>query len=238
MKIGITERGDAGLDFIWTKFNGPKILITKSPQNFLNPFNDLAYDFNNCIIHCTITGLGGSIWEPNVAPLDITILAYNRLIDILGEERVVLRIDPIIIGVSENNLLKILDAVRGRLRISFLDMYDHVRERLSSQKMEIPNAHENFHADLDIRKKCLSEIEFYFMEKHFEKDVEICGEPGLNCTGCVSERDFSALNLPFPNSDERGKQRKFCHCAAEKMELLSNKHPCMHNCIYCYWRTY
>ena len=35
-KIGITERGDAGIDFSWEKCDCPKILITKAPQNLLN----------------------------------------------------------------------------------------------------------------------------------------------------------------------------------------------------------
>ena len=62
--IGITERGDAGLDFWWVKkidnhrFN---ILITK---NLNDEFIDLVKSRDNIIVHATITGYGGSKLEP------------------------------------------------------------------------------------------------------------------------------------------------------------------------------
>ncbi|MDO9099009.1 MAG: hypothetical protein Q7U60_12935, partial [Candidatus Methanoperedens sp.] len=65
--IGITERGDAGLDFSWEKeyerlgCDGV-ILITKhlSPQ-----FIERAKGYNS-IVHATITGHGGTVIEQNV----------------------------------------------------------------------------------------------------------------------------------------------------------------------------
>ncbi len=236
MKIGVTERGDAGLDFSWMSFKGPKILITKSPQNFLNFFGDPICNFNDCIIHCTITGLGGTPWEPNVSPIDITLYAYNRLVEEFGGDRVVLRIDPIIIGVSDKNIFKVLDNVRGRLRISFLDMYDHVRERIKQNNIEMPGFHMGFHANSHYRQSWVDRIDSCLKEKYPNRTVEVCGEPGLMCTGCVSEKDFNALNIDIPLGVELKGQRKYCQCLAEKEELLKNMHPCKHNCIYCYWK--
>lgn len=236
MNIGITERGDAGLDFSWTKYKGPKILITKAPQNLFNIFGDLKFDLRDCIIHCSITGLGGTLWEPHVSPIDETLYAYNKLVEELGGNKVILRIDPIIIGVSDKNIIQLVESARGRLRISFLDMYDHVRARLTQQKIEIPVAHTTFHADIVLRKKWFSVIEDIYKKIYPNGEVEVCGEPGLKCTGCVSEKDLIALNITDSISTTLKQQRLSCQCLAEKTELLYNKRPCAHNCIYCYWK--
>lgn len=88
MKIGITERGDAGIDLSWK--NGLKrcdgvILITKAPSKLIR--EDLP---EKSIIHCTITGYGGTRLEQGVNPKEVELKAYNKLFDKYGD-RVVLR---------------------------------------------------------------------------------------------------------------------------------------------------
>lgn len=232
MKIGTTERGDAGLCFAWKEFVGPKILITKSPQNLCDLSDE---DLKDCIVHCTITGLGESVYEPGVANISVTLPAYKKLVSRLGGDRVVLRIDPIILGIdNEENIIKILSEACSRVRISFLDMYDHVRTRFMKNNISIPPEHEKFHTDLETRKTHLHFMSCILRQK-CKYDIEICGEPGLECSGCVSEKDLQALNISCPL---KGKscQRAECHCAAEKFELLQNKKQCKHKCIYCYWK--
>jgi DNA repair photolyase len=235
MKIGVTERGDAGLDFSWKSFDGPKILITKSPQNLCNLPDE---DLKDCIVHCTITGLGETVYEPNVAGLDVTLPAYQRLVCRLGSDRVVLRIDPIILGVdNEENIIKILSSSLGRVRVSFLDMYDHVRTRFNKENISIPKEHETFHADLRLRQLYLQLMQGTLrgINSAYQREIEVCGEPDMLCSGCVSARDLEALNLSC-SSKGKSCQRKECHCIAEKYELLNNKQRCPHKCIYCYWK--
>ena len=95
VRIGVTERGDAGLDFAWMNKSHSvdgMILITKH----------LSYAFidrivkTNAIVHATITGNGGTIYEPNVPPLSISKQYFSKLVERIGPDRVVLRIDPII----------------------------------------------------------------------------------------------------------------------------------------------
>jgi hypothetical protein len=95
--IGVTERGDAGLNFYWEKEYKLQrcdgvILITK---HLSSHFIERAAEYN-CIVHATITGLGGTVIEPNVKPWQESSELFRRLIDRIGGERVVLRIDPII----------------------------------------------------------------------------------------------------------------------------------------------
>jgi len=236
IKIGITERGDAGLDFSWKKFEGPKILITKSPQNLCNLPDEALKD---CIVHCTITGLGESVYEPNVAGLNVTMPAYQKLVSRLGEERVVLRIDPVILGVdNEANIISILTEACSRVRVSFLDMYDHVRTRFMHENISIPKEHQEFHADLKLRQLYLHMMQCTLNKHNFvQTEIEVCGEPGMECSGCVSARDLDALNICYDDlSGKESGQRKACHCITEKYELLNNRQRCPHKCIYCYWK--
>jgi len=95
--IGITERGDAGLNFYWEKEYGLRncdgiILITK---HLSDHFIERAAKYNS-IVHATITGHGGTVIEPNVPSADESAKLFGKLVDTLGIDRVVLRIDPII----------------------------------------------------------------------------------------------------------------------------------------------
>lgn len=69
--------------------------------------------------------------------------------------------------------------------------------------------------------------------------IESCAEPGLTeaiqC-GCISSYDLALLGLHDDNANQYGFQRKNCMCYSGKMELLNQKHPCTHQCLYCYWR--
>jgi hypothetical protein len=63
----------------------------------------------------------------------------------------------------------------------------------------------------------------------------MCGEPDFESIGCVSEKDCKILNVE--QIERPFKQREECSCLGNKFELLSNKVPCSHNCIYCYWKN-
>lgn len=229
VRIGITEKGDAGLDFTWmnktASFDG-MILITKH----------LSYGFIervakvNAIVHATITGHGGTIYEPLVPPLSISRMYFKRLVDKIGPERVVLRIDPII--PTDSGIAKAIYVYqelyenigkKTRVRISFMDNYDHVKKRFTNAGLKPLDY--LFHAPIDLREKIAS----YF------PDAEICGEPGMKCVGCVSETDLKILNIKG-ESKIGGWQREECKCLACKIEILNNKRSCRGGCIYCYWK--
>lgn len=234
IRIGITERGDAGLDLSWTRvakdYNGI-ILITKHLSHlFIGQASKI-----NCIVHVTITGHGGSIYEPNVPTFIMSKMYFDLLVKTLGPERVVLRIDPIIpddsgiakaINVYEQ--IHVNGGKRTRVRLSFMDNYNHVRERFI--KAGLKPLDYNFHAPLDLRKKIAS----YF------PDAEICGEPGFECIGCVSDKDLKILKIDVPplQGYDRVKivQRPECKCLVYKTEMFKKRGRCDHMCLYCYWK--
>jgi DNA repair photolyase len=181
--------------------------------------------------HCTITGLGGSALEPRVPPPAETIPAYHALVERYGPERVVLRIDPVVpmgawIGASKD----VAREARGRVRISFLDAYAHVRDRFRAHGIP-PPPWLGFHAPQTVREHYYEELCMIAGTR-----IEVCAEPGLPCSGCVGGRDLAAMGLPG-TGDPAGYQRPACQCLAEKTEVLTRRAPCPFLCVYCYWKN-
>lgn len=251
--IGITERGDAALDDSWVKWvydkNLPAILITKNAPLLEKNHPDIFS--KNIIIHATCTGLGGSFIEPNVPYYD-EILNWIENKTEAQKERIVLRIDPICppLFISSNivqydgmhyfqTLCKIFNFAEEnklRTRISFLDLYKHIIPRFDSRKdiqdQLMQKYGEDIHLPLSDRQSFAS-----FINKTWPGiDLEICGEPGMPCTGCVSILDLKIFGIK-PGIPNYAHQRVGCLCLANKKELLSNKHQCKHGCLYCYWRN-
>lgn len=225
MQVGITERGDASLDLgwlPWTRDGKPAILITKNPSVMVGI---LAAEerLPNVIVHATITGWGGGELEPGAPDPEVSALGYGGLVELLGRDRVVLRIDPIIPLPNGDDFVSLDIAKRavGRVRISFLDAYPHVRRELSRVGCSIP--WDGLHAPLAWRKRIWEEL----------GRPEVCAEPGLPCTGCVSETDCAVLGVEHEGGTSY--QRPLCACAAQKRELLTRREQCVHGCIYCYY---
>jgi hypothetical protein len=227
--IGITEGADPTVNFKWKEWvndGKPAILITKMPRLF----NEHLNGTENVIIHCTITGLGGSNIEPNIDNTDVSIKYYRELCDKFGADRVVLRVDPIMPELQMINLTdvpylvnirSIIKKSRGRTRISFLDLYSHVRGNLLSHGYKLK---QTFHYELQSR----------FDLWHSFGEPEICGEPDMPSTPCVSAMDCEILGVE-PILRDKG-QRLYCHCLANKMEICRPPPKCTYGCLYCYWR--
>lgn len=249
-KIGITERGDASVDFgkltqmdeslPGEDYDGI-ILITKDPAGLYNKlkFKYVAeeLDISKLVVHCTITGWGMSALEPRVPFTYNSFGGYLSLVDWLGTERVVLRVDPII--PTEDGIRKAVELVRAsksRVRISFLDMYKHVRARMEKEcpnlLSEILSAYPDggLHCDIRLRQQI-----YYALGKFTSRRIEVCGEPGMACTGCVSAKDLTLFGIE-PETAATSGQRRACACLANKTEMLSRKGQCKHGCLYCYWR--
>ena len=230
VKIGITERGDSGLDLSWAnKMNDVDgaIVITKFPTP---PFMKFLEEFQDKLIaHITITGHGGTKIEPNVPTPDKVFFQFDKVLEILGSRKTVLRIDPIIptpdgVNTGYRMYLESLNHPSHRLRISIMDNYFHVNKRFIDAGL--PSFDYRFHAGYEKRAKTIS---------HFGDRAEICGEPSIPSVGCVSYKDLDALGIPHDNDIPYGTQRKACKCLNIKTELLNNRGRCPYGCLYCYW---
>lgn len=256
MKIGITERGDAALSIpVWesaliTKKVDGAILITKSlTANFVKAVIDTYFNITkHIVVHCTCTGMGGTIFEPNVPAYQTQLNQLRVLIDSgFPIEQCVLRIDPIIPNEEGlENVSRVLNYAyeqgllpKIRVRISVYDEYKHVKERLVNAGLEPIYPNGNFSA---------SQKQFDYVAEKLSRwgiPFHTCAEPKLRNPlgkelfihpGCISNIDLKAMGLPEINAGINPQNRYGCQCLACKTELLSNRHPCAHNCIYCYWR--
>lgn len=269
IKIGITERGDAGLDTSWyekikdKKVDGA-ILITKNiTDDFLARVLNLYSNDYKIIVHCTCTGWGGTIMEPNVPPYKRQLEQLRSLIDAgFPIENCVLRIDPIfptpnglqkvgeILSYAESlNLIPKTNAFTSqlsyiRIRISIFDEYKHVKERFKQAGFN-PMYGDSFYASKHMMHNAKQFLRTYALDHDIK--FETCAEPYLTENlddekifiqrGCVSEHDLKILNLPIDTNLMNMQHRNGCMCLSCKTELLQNKKQCPHKCLYCYWKN-
>jgi DNA repair photolyase len=231
--IGITEGADPTINHNWEtwviKDKKPAILITKAPSRLL----DYLTGQENIIIHCTITGLGGTKVEPRIKPPEQELIYYHKLCDLFEKERVVLRIDPIIPGFTyQENILHIAEQTEDRLRISFMDNYDHVKYRFTKAGLSTP--YTTFNASQEQRESILEDIDYRLENLGKSKMAEVCCEIGLPSLPCISEVDCKILGVE--PSRRLKSQRPFCGCLANKKELCGGAPKCTYGCLYCYWR--
>ena len=259
LKIGITERGDAGIDLSWqNKLNtvDGAILITKK---ITEEFKEALLAKHNenipLILHADCTGWGGSWLEPNVpTPAEQLTAAKDLLNKGFPLEKLVLRIDPIIPteeGITRfTSVLQTAEEIgipvkKIRKRISILDEYPHVKDRLRETGHD-PFYGEYFQAAPWNMRRVANTID-QMMAKWGNDAVifESCAEPKLaemtpflKACGCVSEKDIIIMGLDptdLPTA-VNGQNRSGCLCCTAKKELLSHRGRCPNGCLYCYWR--
>lgn len=244
MKIGITERGDPSIDFSWTEkideMDGI-ILISKNYTDEL--IKEVQKNLDKFIFHVTCTGFGGTVLEPNIPNFRQQLHQAKKLLDLgVANDKIVIRIDPIIptekgLRTATMVFLYALHLGFRRFRISLIDMYPHVRERMKCLGIEPPYG-EHFAPT----QKMIEDTDSIFRQlKTFHPDmsIESCAEGKLKEAtplGCVSEKDIKLLGIEYDSIDNAGYQRKKCLCCSAKTELLSNKKQCPYKCLYCFWK--
>ena len=220
--IGITEKADPTINYRWMKWvqlGKPAIIVTKMPR-LLYPMISKEY---NIIVHCTITGLGNTVLEPNIDTPETSLDYYHKLCKLLGKDRIVLRVDPIVYWNNFSSTVKeIVKESEGRTRISFLDLYNHTSERLTKAGVTITQ--KTFHKPLKERIEIWKEL----------GKPETCSEPGLPPTPCISGIDCKILMVE-PSELRKG-QRYSCQCLSNKTELCLPPPRCTYGCLYCYWK--
>lgn len=241
--IGITETSDPAFHLeIFDNLYKANIIITKSLTDKL--IDKLIDNKSSCILHATITGMGGTKVEPFVPTIEKSRKQLKKLIEKgFPVNQIVLRIDPIIptpkgILTAKNTLTLLSDFNIPRVRISFLDMYKHVKTRFEDNNIPLP--YESFHADENLRKETFEELEHFALSLGY-KNIYACGEPNLPETPCISQMDIDILGLTNEITLEGKKeQRTNCACPSNKRQLIkwtnTKDKKCGHSCLYCYMK--
>lgn len=172
-RIFITDRSDAAphIDKLIPRIAGGDygILITKDPQGLYDGLmriideKKITYnDLRRVLVQVSITGLGGTMWEPNVpAPTD-AFAGVQALLGLL-QGRVALRYDPIIPGVNSEpypkaearqgrdawfeGFCRVAASLRGEsmgkaygvlgVTASVMDLYNHSKQRIIERGLEV-----------------------------------------------------------------------------------------------------
>ncbi len=249
MKIGITERGDAGIDLSWVSKADTVdgiILITKNlTESFCQKVLDLYNRGYKIIIHCTCTGYGHTELEPNVPDYRTQLKSLKNMIDRgFPAENCVLRIDPIFpSGKGMERVCKVLDyfiqlntGVK-RIRISLVDEYKHVKERYKQHGWS-PLYGDNFGPSYEQKQLAANILNSYSFQ------YELCAEDDFlkmlnngQIIGCVSTKDLHIMGIPTKSTGINPQNRKGCHCLDCKTELLTERKQCPHQCVYCFWKS-
>lgn len=249
MKIGITERGDAGINLLWaSKANrvDGMILITKNiTEMFTTTILNLYNKGYKIIVHCTCTGYGSTELEPNVPDYRTQLNALKNLIDRgFPADHCVLRVDPIFpSGKGINRVREVLNYFISlntgvtRIRISLVDEYKHVKERYRQRGWN-PLYGDSFYPSYEQKQLVANLLNQYSFQ------YELCAEDDFlkmlnngQIIGCVSAKDLHIMGIPNEAMTTNPQNRKGCHCLSCKTELLTDRIPCPHHCVYCFWRN-
>lgn len=255
-KIGLTEWGDPSVNYTWIdnmKYVQGAILITKNiTDKFISEVLKISKE-KPVIVHCTCTGWGGTIIEPGVPPYKTQLNQLKKMTETgFPAERVVLRIDPIYPSINglkrvHSVLTYCFDTLKipiGRIRISVIDEYKHVKQRY--KEAGLPNLYgDSFQASQEQLELVNSLLEPW--SKKLNIKFELCAENALfalaqekDCyavKGCVNKDDVEKLmGLKVPNGMPiNGQHRSGCSCLDCKLQLIKrNSGQCPHKCIYCY----
>lgn len=219
-------------------------LITKRPAGLLPILEGLApEDLRRVTVQVTVTGMGGTPWEPGVQKPEEALGDIALLHKYLTSEQVSLRYDPIIPDVNDDpdDIRAVLSSAKdmgvSAVTTSVLDVYPHVRQRILLSGDVVASLPPSFQYARHLRYSILSS--FVGIAASLGMKVRICcedGYEGYQAAGCdwVLESMERVLGRHVvPDDLPKGTQRKSCGCP--KFEQILPYDPrCGCRCLYCY----
>ena len=249
-QIGITETYDPCFVPDWeTRLLEANIVISKELSDEM--IEKLLIVQGRVIFHHTITGQGGSVLEPNVKTPEFEFGQFEKLVERgFPISHYVLRIDPVILFNPEcmANVKKTLVLWDGyvkkknlkipiRCRVSVIDLYRHVLDRLESANIVLG------WKDFTATQLVFDEIESILGKYSGSFAFECCVEQKFRTEliercGCASLKDIEILcpaDMSLYGAPDK-KQRGECMCLAKKQILGVKPGRCPHGCLYCFWK--
>jgi hypothetical protein len=197
--------------------------------------------YDQVFCHLTITGLGGTALEPNIAPWSEVITQLPELIRFAGDpRRVSVRYDPIVhwydgqeiksnLALAEPILRRVGEAGIRAVRISFATLYGKVRKRKSwrwydpapEQRLEITRGLVDLTRSLGLTLFACS-----------QNDLSLAGATPSRCIDGELLTMLHPLQLPAATGKDPG-QRAECGCTPS-VDIGSYLMSCPNGCRYCY----
>lgn len=207
------------------------VFCTKNPIPLLKNLDKINI---LSIYHITLTPYKKDI-EPNVLPKGIIINAIKELSKKVGKDKIWIRYDPVFLNdyytldyhiKSFNRMCELLDGYVDKIIISFIDIYQNVRNNMKYLKIK------DFTED-DYKKLGTS---FYEISKKHNMTVQTCGEKnnlkeyGFKVSDCIS-KEFAKI-LTGNNYRVWNARKNKCKCV--QMVDIGYYNTCNHMCRYCY----
>jgi DNA repair photolyase len=198
------------------------------------------------IIHFSITGLGGTKWEPGVMKPDDLL---DRIADFIKQgldpEMVTVRIDPIVPGVTstqmiENIVKRASEMGIKKIRYSVMDRYKTTSKYVEAIGYDYSKYYPQggLHATQEVRDKIDSFM--VSMKEKYGVELFTCAEPNSKYADKISKEaclSVAAVNNMLGTSipeTATGSQRQLCSCFGGKTDLLRYDNKCSSSCVYCY----
>jgi hypothetical protein len=197
--------------------------------------------YDQVFCHLTITGLGGTALEPNIAPWPEVIAQLPELIRFAGDpRRVSVRYDPIVhwyegqeirsnLALAEPILQRVSETGIRAVRISFATLYGKVRQR-KGWRWHDPAPEQR----LEITRGLVD------LARSLGLTIFACSQNDLSMAGAVPSRCIDGelltmlhpLQLPAATGKDPG-QRPACGCTPS-VDIGSYLMSCPNGCRYCY----
>lgn len=222
------------------------VFWSKDYRYFLQERAVKLFDAFNLFFHFTVTGLGGSFWEPAAPQLDEALAQARGLVKRWGSERVHWRFDPIVFWQEGADIFSNASAFRQlaprfadidvtNCTVSFAQWYPKLGHRLRNAKVKLAEP------DVDARRERLAAMNELAsglgMTIHTcaSESSEWSGIKGIRAARCVDGDLLSRLRTDSSPA-VRGKdpsQRPRCGCTTS-IDIGSYVQPCKNGCLYCY----
>lgn len=208
------------------------VFCTKNPHPIID---FLPYIKQPIIFHITLTPYKKEI-EPNVPDKKQVIADIKKISQIIGQENVYVRYDPIFFNHTYtleyhikafNKLCTLLDGYITKIIVSFIDNYKNVQKNMHILQIKNPTS------------KTFQEIGLNFsrIAKTHHMTVQTCSEYntleeyGFIAQECLSSSFAKKLTgKSYPKWTSRN--NKYCHCVS--MVDVGSYNSCNHFCKYCY----
>lgn len=221
---GSTENGDPVFDnSCWGNLQDINLIITKALSFDL--MDKLLSNMHKCILHLTVTGMGGSFIEPYVPTASQNARELKILLDMgFPESQTVLRIDPMIsVEVAKYVLDEFNNTGVKRVRFSFLNLTNYTKNDTSNEHVK------KMHSDAN-------ELIKYSKFKGYTYTFESCAGSWLKnlnvkLVGCMSSKEAEKVLGRVLKFEAGHRNRNYCLAPANRVELLKGA-PCNHNCKY------
>lgn len=234
------KRDDVDVIVFWTR-NAHQMM----KKGHIKELQDMGYNF---YFQYTITGytakspLGLRIDGSSPHPLK-AIEYFNELAEAIGPEKVIYRLDPIVVcdQIGKEEIVRLYDKISSNIHqdcmrsvISFLDVYDNVGKNMESAGFNpVDLLRQDNREQLEYILQGIKETSSKYGRQVFSCAESInLGEYGILPSKCI-DADYirSVFGVKLSASKDPG-QRKACGCA--KSIDVGQYNTCVHGCAYCY----